>query len=435
MNSHGASQKRLMEILEIGRLLVSTLDFNRVLTLMMEKIRNIFHAETSSLLLIDPETHDLEFQVALGNAGPTIKQFRLKQGEGLAGHVALTGESLLISNASKDIRHFQKLDTITHFKTNSMMVTPLKMRDSIIGVVEVINSVSGDFTEDDLELLKMLSPFAAIAIENARYSQVLEQRVSQRTGELEMANRRLREIDSAKSEFLSTGAHELKTPLSAVKTFLTLLADGSLGEINSQQKEILSDCRESIDRLLRMITSLLDMARIEAGVIELKIEKVDAKQKLADVARLLNIKANEKNIELRVAPTEAGFVRADPDKLSQILINFVGNAIKFTPGGGRVEIKMVYSDQFWWFQVIDNGPGMTSEEIGKLFTRFQRLTDASDRKISGTGLGLAISKKLIELQGGAVRVRSLPGEGSTFEFSLPAFEDGKASGEGSMGEG
>lgn len=412
--------QRFLQMLEIGRLLVSTLDIDKVMTLIMEKIRSIFHAETSSLLLIDPETQELVFQVALGDAGAIVKQFRLKPGEGLAGYVVRTGSPIFSNNVRQDSRHYTGVDVTTKFQTDTMMVVPLNIRDEIIGVIEVINSITGEFSTIDFELLKILAPFAAIAIDNARYSQNLERIVTERTSELSESNRRLREIDTAKSEFLSTAAHELRTPLGAMKTFLSLLVSERLGKINELQTEALTDCQDSIERLLRMIESLLSLAKIEAGIIELKIQKVSAIDKMHDVVRLLEPKASEKSIILR-SHCEDGFVRCDPDKLEQIWLNFVGNAIKFTPTQGIVTLDGRIEGDLWRFDIEDTGPGMTEEQAHSLFVRFQRLTDVSSEKISGTGLGLAISKKLAEQQGGHVAVESTPGRGSIFSFFLPVW--------------
>ena len=420
-SSGNSVESKYLQIMDIGRLLVSTLDFEKVMALMMRKIRDLFQAEVSSLLLVEDATGELEFQVALGPASPDLKNIRLKLGEGVAGHVAMTGQPLIVADTRRDKRHLREIDSRTNFVTRSMMVAPLMVRGKVIGVVEVINPLKGEFQNTDLDLLMTLVSFAAIAIENARYSKGLEQMVRQRTEELEQANEKLRELDSLKTEFLSSTTHELKTPLGAIKTFLILFSNGQLGSVSEMQAEVLDDCIYSVNRLLRLIEGMLDLARIEAGVAELSIGKVDVGEKLQKAVRLLRADADAKKMVLDVNNPE-GFVRSDPDKLSQILINFIGNAIKYTPDGGCINVKAEIEDDFWHFSVIDTGPGMTPEQVEKLFIRFSRLEDYK-RKVSGTGLGLAISKKLVEMQDGRVEVFSEPGKGSVFSFFLPVWKD------------
>lgn len=405
-------------ILSIGQVLVSTLNFDEVMYETMQQMRELFNAEASSLLLVDDETGDLEFFVALGDAGSVVRQFRLKRGEGLAGAVAESRNPLIINDVDKDARHHKLVDKISQFQTRSMMVAPLVYGDKVVAVVEVINSHSGRFEEWQMEQVMMLAPFAAIAIENARFSSNLETMVSERTAELEQANKRLREIDTAKSEFLSNTAHELKTPLSAMRTTLKLMMQGALGALTDDQSEILTDCVSGIDRLFRMISTLMSLAKIEAGIMELHHDDLEVAAHVFDAVKLLKAKAAEKNQTISLDISE-GRIVTDADKLTQIIINLVGNAVKYTPENGSIDVEVNMVDNIWTFKVTDTGPGMTGEQIGQLFVRFKRLKEIAGDKIAGTGLGLAITRKLVEFLGGKIYVESEPGVGSSFIFTLP----------------
>jgi signal transduction histidine kinase len=411
----------LAELLDFGHLLVSTLDYKKVMNLIMQKFCDYLHAETSSLLLVDEATNDLVFQVALGNAGDVVKQFRLKKGEGLAGYAAQTGELLIVDNVKQDKRHLGLVDIESKFKTVSMMVVPLTIKSKTIGVIEIINSKRADgFTGDDMNTLSLLAPFAAVAIENSRYSSSLEKMVLERTRELETSNRRLQNIDSSKTEFLSNVAHELRTPLSAIKTFLTLLNNGALGSVNSAQQEIVTDCHKEIGRLLRMIESLLDLAQIEAGIIDLNFQKLLVSEQVEKAVKLLEPNAHERNLKMIVS-SDKKFVRADADKLHQVLINLIGNAIKFSREHKPIIIKATDKGKHICFSIKDYGTGMTEKQLGTLFTRFQQFSDGISTKQHGTGLGLAISKKLVEQMKGRIEVFSRPGQGSDFRFFLPVW--------------
>lgn len=411
----------IMEVLRCGHLLVSTREYSSVVRLIIQKICDVFHAETSSLMLIDDKTGDLVFQVALGKAERVIKSIRIPVGEGLAGHVALTGKPLLVKNVKNDGRHFSDIDKKANFQTKSMMVVPLKISNKVAGVIEVINSKNSEgFTYTDLELLTLLAPFATTAIENARYSGLLENMVAQRTRELETSNERLRKIDSSKTEFLSNIAHELRTPLSAMRLLLSLLNDGSLGEINAKQSEVTNDCRSAIDRLLRLIESLLDMAKIEAGVVDFHFSRLSIFEQTESALRILEPHAREKSITFKCFCDNA-FVKADSDKLQQVLLNLIGNAIKYSPSDSEITIKTYQSDCFVHFSVSDRGPGISTAQIKTLFTRFGRIIEDKSPSIAGTGLGLVISRNLIEKQGGKLSVSSKPGKGSVFKFTLPVW--------------
>jgi len=232
---------------------------------------------------------------------------------------------------------------------------------------------------------------------------------------------REREIDQMKSDFVSVVSHELRTPLAAMKGATDNLLDGLAGELNSVEKECLVITKRNIDRLNRLICDLLDISRIEAGKIQLNKEPVDLASLLKEIARIFQELAKENNLEL-ITSLASGLpkVNADPDKIAQVLTNLVGNAVKFTPGGGQISISASDGGDFIQVDVMDTGLGIPRQDLERVFDKFYQVTlPGSQKKAAGTGLGLPISKGIIEKHGGKIWVESELGKGSKFSFRLP----------------
>ena len=233
-----------------------------------------------------------------------------------------------------------------------------------------------------------------------------------------------KQAERAKDEFLSTVSHELRTPLATIKEFIVILADQLAGPLTSAQQEYLSIIRSNIDRLSRIINDLLDMAKIEAGRVVLDKAVVDVAAMLDHITQSMRPLAERKQVTLEVAlPPTVPALFADADKVIQILINLVNNAIKFTDGPGkRITLSVAERKNEIEFRVTDTGVGIAEADMPKLFEKFQQVHPmVSDTGSKGTGLGLAISKRLVELHGGRIWVTSASGQGSTFSFTLPTY--------------
>lgn len=230
---------------------------------------------------------------------------------------------------------------------------------------------------------------------------------------------RLRELDQMKSNFVSNVSHELRTPLTAIKGSVDNMLDGITGPLNEKQVRYLTRVKSHADRLTRLINNILDLSRIEAGKIDLKPAYLSLVPLAQEVAESIRPVALEKLISLEVASPDGGATAwADRDKVTQVLMNLVGNAVKFTPPHGKVSVAIQRNgDQWVQVSVTDSGPGIAAEEAGKIFDRFYQIAQVG--KTKGTGLGLAISKVLVEMHGGKIWVESTIGGGSTFSFTLP----------------
>ena len=241
----------------------------------------------------------------------------------------------------------------------------------------------------------------------------LENRVRERTLELTLAKERAEASDHFKSEFLANMSHELRTPLNAIIGFAELMHRGKVGPVSAEHQEYLGDILTSSKHLLQLINDVLDLAKVESGKMEFRPEPVDLARLAREVRDILRGLAASKRlqVETHVDPDVATVV-VDPARVKQILYNYLSNAIKFTPEGGRITIRILpEGPALFRIDVEDTGVGIAADDLGKLFVEFQQLDASAAKKYQGTGLGLALTKRLAEAQGGRVAVRSTPGEG------------------------
>ena len=309
----------------------------------------------------------------------------------------------------------------------SFVSAPLISHGKVLGYVGADKGQTR-CTEEDLNLLMTIASHVAVAIDNAHTYQDLEtlatdleQRVIERTQDLQTANDRLQELDRLKSGFVSIVSHELRTPMTSIKGLIENMMDGLTGTLNERQSFYLSRVKHNIERLTRMINDLLDLSRIEAGHMELEATPCHPDAIAKEVVELLQPIAKEQSILLTINIIEPiPQIFGDRDKLIQIFTNLINNALKFTPPNGTVIVEMYYqSDEIIYVSVSDTGCGIHSDEHQTVFERFHR-SHGDDLKNRGAGLGLAITKSLVELHGGTIGVESALNKGSRFWFTLPA---------------
>jgi signal transduction histidine kinase len=253
-----------------------------------------------------------------------------------------------------------------------------------------------------------------------RLNQTLERRIQDRTSTLQATIEQLQEFDRLKSAFVGIVSHELRTPLTSIKGLAENLLEGIAGPLNEKQKYYASRIQLNADRLTRMLNELLDLSKIEAGKMELRPDLLSLHELLGDLLEGFQPLAQRKSIMMEVFPMEGmPRVRADRDKLYEVLANLLENAIKFTPSGGRVRIGAeVLDDRHIKIEVSDTGCGIAEADLPRIFDKFYRVQSGSGNG-AGAGLGLAIAKGLIELHGGTIAVESAKGKGSHFYFTLP----------------
>ncbi|MFQ5848914.1 MAG: ATP-binding protein [Candidatus Methylomirabilales bacterium] len=451
--------RELAALNEMSTLLTGTLNLEELFRLIMERIQVLMGVEASSLLLKDDQTDELVFLVGLGEHGETVKGRRLKVGNGIAGWVFQHGSPLIIPDVRQDSRFYQAVDYHTGFTTKSVLCVPLKTREKVIGVIQVLNGLTDrPFNQDDLNLLSAIASHAATAIENARfytevkfYAEDLEHKVAERTQEVEAANARLKialdraeEASHQKSTFLANVSHELRTPLNTIIGFSEVLRDRHFGPLTEKQTRHVQNIHKAGHQLLQLINDLLDLSKVEVGRVELHRQTVRIGDLIADAVAMIRNQADRNRLNLTFSPKETlPPVQADPYRLTQILTNLLSNAVKFTPSGGRVMITarrvqgsglraqgsegshyepstMNYEPELVEISVQDTGIGIRPEDQRKLFRPFTRLEASLGAHYEGTGLGLVIARRLVEMHGGRIWVNSEgEGHGSTFTFTLP----------------
>ena len=276
-----------------------------------------------------------------------------------------------------------------------------------------------DNYEDSVPLMirKTMAEFRG-QLERERF----QKEIALRKEELEKANEKLKELDRMKSDFVANVAHEIRTPLTIIKGNLDNIEKGFAGDVQPKQKEILKDVFRTVDRLARLINDLLDLSRIEAGEMNLRKEKFNIVELAEEVMKGFEELARNKKIGINKAfPARNVIINADRDKLTQVFVNLVGNAFKFSDRG-EVTIRVIELQDEVQIEVQDTGPGIEKDKTDKIFDKFVRII--SEKK-EGTGLGLPIAKDIVELHKGRIRVESSPGKGTTFIFNIPKQGNGR----------
>jgi signal transduction histidine kinase len=291
----------------------------------------------------------------------------------------------------------------------SLLFAPMLYEGSGIGAIWVGRSSVSQFTDKQIALLKTFADQAVIAIQNAK----LFREIQEKSRQLEIANQH-------KSDFLANMSHELRTPLNAIIGFSEVLMEKMFGELNEKQADYMKDIHESGRHLLSLINDILDLSKIEAGRMELEPSDFDLPSALSNAMTLVRERAQRHGIALGLnIDPNLSTIRADERKFKQIVVNLLSNAVKFTSDGGRVDVSAKLDNDKVEIAVADTGIGIAPEDQAAVFEEFKQVGRDYTRKAEGTGLGLALTKRFVELHGGAIRLASEPGKGSTFTFTIP----------------
>jgi signal transduction histidine kinase len=387
----------------------STFDLKTVLNTLVESAARLCEAE---LAAIPRQSGAIFDHVATYGYTPDFHEFLQRNpiapGRGTGtGRAVLEGKTIHIPDVLADPEYtFMEGQKVGDYRT--CLYVPLMREGAAIGVLAIARRAVRPFTDQQIELAETFADQAVIAIENVRLFE-----------EIQDKSRQLEEASQHKSQFLANMSHELRTPLNAILGYTELMADGAYGEPSEKMLGILKRLEANGRHLLGLINDVLDLSKIEAGQLVLELSDYCIQDIAQTVRSTLEPLAADKKLafKVEVAP-KLPSGRGDGRRLTQVLINLVGNAIKFTDTG-EVAIKAEANNGSFHVSVRDTGPGISSADQARLFQEFQQADNAITKKKGGTGLGLAISKRIIEMHGGRIWVESQPGQGSTFTFTLP----------------
>ncbi len=319
------------------------------------------------------------------------------------------------SNEDNIVRKIKKLGEVgSKALTFAVLLTVVSLALGIVLSVLITRSIT-------LPLSKMRDKTAEIArgVFEANLNLPSPPEINALAQAFNSMSMKLQELDRMKSDFFSLMSHELRTPLTSIKEGTNLFLEGKGGEVTEKQKRLLTIVAEESNRLIELVNSLLDLSKLEAGIATFHFIKADLSPLIARVIREIEPLAEAKRIRITKDFQESPYVTMDVERVLQVLRNIIGNALKFTPQGGAVEISLRAVNGGAGVSVTDTGPGIPEEQTAIIFDKFRQAVHAGSRKIQGTGLGLAIVKHIVQAHGGRVWVESTAGRGSTFRFTLP----------------
>lgn len=379
--------------MEISNQLNSTLDLGTLLQQIVSAGTELTGTEEASILLIDPASGELRFERTTNMSSGLMEKIIVPMEGSIAGWVVTHGEPRVIEDVSHEPSFFKNVDDTIEFKTRNLLAVPMRHHKKVIGVLEAVNKPDGArFSEYDIQILTTLASQAAIAIENARLFQ--------------------------QSDFIAEMVHELRTPLAALKASTTLLRRPDLPV--EKRDDIIVTMQGETERLIRLTSEFLDLARLESGRARLDVTTFDLQHLVYESMDVVRQQASDKGIMTRV-DGDNFHVTADRGKIKQVLLNLLTNGIKYNRANGSLVVRTELNAQDYSqveLSVTDTGYGISLENQKNMFQKFYRVANTAGFT-QGTGLGLAIAKHIVEAHGGHIWLDSRENAGSTFFFTLP----------------
>jgi len=429
-----ARNRALERLSQLASVMLKDVTLANLFQAVADAAADLLEADGAGITLLVEEGRFLRVEATAGFLAGTKGEL-LSSSDSLSGWVVLHDQAVVSDNIYEDPRATRLAGLESPLRTGALV--PLRSAGVVIGTLGVVNRRDGRrFDDDDLKLLRTLGDQAVVAFDRAHTFDEIrrnERDLTAKNIELERATR-------LKSEFLANMSHELRTPLNAIIGFSDLILSGGLGDISSEQRDLLEAVLRNGRHLLALINSVLDLSKIEAGRMTLALGRTDLRgaitAAITDTASLRTAKHQECDLRMDDGPLQ---IVADGVRVRQILFNLLSNASKFTPEGGQITLTVVRTTnaplpvpadrageqsrliprEAAWVAVADTGIGIQPEDLGKLFQEFSQVDSSASRQQQGTGLGLALSRRFVELHGGTIGAESVYGKGSTFWFILP----------------
>jgi signal transduction histidine kinase len=404
----------------IGASLSQSLDLEMVLKEAIDKMIETLNFDASWIYLQNPSEEELRLKAHQGLSEDVARSMnRRNLSVGVTGKVFQTGKRLVFENLQNDIGYKQlsPRNMVGSMGFASAAGFPIKAKDKVIGVLHLATNEKRHFTHEELQLIESIAQEIGVAAENAR----LFEQVNQKTAELGQMNQDLQEASRAKSEFIAAMSHELRTPLNVIMGNAELTGDGFFGDVNPEQKKSMTQIRHHSQFLLKLLNDVLALSRLDAKKMSVEPVTVNIDEVVAHAqSQIEQLNRNNRlQVSWDVEPNLPAIV-TDATKLEEILQNLIGNAFKFTPRGQiQLRVRNIPDLERIEFTVADTGIGIEPHDLARIFSPFEQITEAHTGDFNGVGLGLNIVEKYLELMHGDIRVKSDPGEGSTFIFSLP----------------
>ena len=393
------SPEHLKHLLDISTRLSSTLHLDELLSLVMTVATELTNTETASILLVDKNTGQLHFAASTDDFVP--ENIVVPLDNSIAGWVVRHGRSLILGDVQGDNRFYANVDKNLEFVTRSMLAVPLSTSQGVIGALEVINKRDNThYTGQDVALMESLASQSAVAIMNAHLFN--------------------------QSDLLAEIMHEIKTPIMAINSASELMLRPEIPK--DKHGELVGMINRESKRLSKMTRDFLDFARLESGRVRLAHLPVELPTVVMDVVRISESQASERHITIEAdladnLPTSDSEWRlvGDSDRLKQVVLNLVSNAVKYNVDNGRVTITAQTKNNECTISIVDTGKGIEPQDLEHLFERFYRIPGSEGRE--GTGLGLSVAKKIVEEHNGRIEVSSTLNVGTTFTIYLPLTDE------------
>ena len=405
---------------ELNRLLVSTIDLNKVLHDSAELITASIKAEYC-IFALDATRYKAPRIVGANKKVLSSQSFHKVRSE--LAHI--TGDVVVTEYLSAEYDSLKKILKEQDVALLVKLSNKADKNDSDLGYMLLGYKKNGNpYNPQDVQTLGSISDVLVIAIQNAlRFEEIqnfnvtLQRKVEEATAQMRRANAKLKALDETKDDFISMASHQLRTPLTSVKGYLSMVLEGDAGKLTAMQRKMLDQAFVSSQRMVFLIADLLNVSRLKTGKFIIEPSRVNLAKTVSDEVNQLKETAKNRSLELVYSKPESfPDLMVDETKIRQVIMNYIDNAIYYTPAGGKIRVELVDRPGSVEFRVVDSGIGVPKNEQPHLFTKFYRAGNARQTRPDGTGLGLFMAKKVIVAQGGAVIFQSREGSGSTFGF-------------------